>query len=149
MDKRLAVDEFDDWENKKIYRVTYGRAGEEFFENEDAAKDYIEMFESGILELKMTLSKYNPMESHRLLTAAEKAEIDKMNADSHYGISYETLEELILEHHSARLHSQYREMARIEYRLTDINYHIVCQLLATGKYDEALQRVKEEHEADE
>lgn len=29
-------------------------------------------------------------------------------------------------------------MSMIEYRLTDINFHSECGLLANGKYDEAL-----------
>lgn len=83
------------------------------------------------------------------MTKEDAAAIDKLNADSGWGISRQELEELCDQHKAAftacletkgpgEATEFIRIMEKIEYRLTDCNFHTECKLLRAGKYAEAL-----------
>lgn len=72
------------------------------------------------------------------MTVRDAERMDNLNRKNHYGLSREELNKLIKQHKKARSQNDKRKMSMIEYRLTDINFHSECGLIAKGKYDEAL-----------
>ena len=79
-----------------------------------------------------------------MLTEKDKDRISKLNAKNSWGLNKSQLLSLINKHQSAREKNDILAMARIEYRLTDINFHSYCSLLENGCYNEAKQKIKEE-----
>lgn len=71
------------------------------------------------------------------LSSADKQRILALNAKNGYGLSRHQVLCLIAFHKRARAAGNIRQMSRIEYRLTDINFHQECSLLHQGKYEEA------------
>ena len=71
------------------------------------------------------------------LSQEETRELDKLNADSHWSFDYDQLMELVAQHRAARERNDEHTMERIEYRLTDCNFHTLCKLLMDAKYEEA------------
>lgn len=71
------------------------------------------------------------------LSQEETRELDKLNADNHWSFDYDQLMELVAQHKEARERNDEHTMERIEYRLTDCNFHTLCELLMDAKYEEA------------
>lgn len=69
--------------------------------------------------------------------------IHKLNSKNGYGLSMTQLRRLNYEHKKARERGDVRTMERIEHRLTDINFHTECSLMAKGQYSEVTKRAKE------
>lgn len=69
-----------------------------------------------------------------MLPTKEKDRLHKLNASHGYGMSYNVFSRLVREHEAGDAH----EREKIEYRLTDINFHYECGLLKNGRYEEAL-----------
>lgn len=76
-------------------------------------------------------------ETYPGLTNADADRICALNARNGWGLSQNMMERLIREHKKARKHGDVRTMSKIEFRLTDINFHTECGLLKAGKYAEA------------
>lgn len=62
--------------------------------------------------------------------------VKKLNTINNYCLTDDQLSVLIADHHRARIAGDAYEMCLIEYRLTDINFHSECAMLAKGEYDE-------------
>lgn len=80
---------------------------------------------------------------YEAMTFADAKAMNTLNAKNGYGISYHALRRLCYEHKKARERNDIRTMERIEYRLTDINFHSDCCRLARGEYEEELKAIKE------
>lgn len=72
----------------------------------------------------------------KAMTEADALAMEKINRANRYGISDEELSDLFDQHQEARRTGDVRTMEKIEYRLTDINFHSECGLLRAGRYDE-------------
>ena len=70
------------------------------------------------------------------MTWADVRAIDALNRKNGYGISYRELKGLCTRHQRARESGDVRTMEKIEYRLTDINFHHECGMMARGEYAE-------------
>ena len=79
-----------------------------------------------------------------ILTDAEFNSIYAKNAANGYGISREELLKLGKQHEKARSNFDIKTMAKIECRLTDINFHSECGMLSRGEYARFDKRVNEE-----
>ena len=70
-----------------------------------------------------------------MLTAQEEARImAKLRKDS-YGITLGQMKRYFKQHQHAREIGDKKTMEKIEYHLTDINFHYECGLLISGQYD--------------
>ena len=74
-----------------------------------------------------------------LLTEEASEMISKLNKKNRYGITQRGLRDLFNEHKTALT-----RVAEIEYRLTEINYHTFCGLLADLEYEKAEKWIEEE-----
>lgn len=83
------------------------------------------------------------MSCSNILTAEEMIAIDKLNETNRWGMDRDELESIINEHKKARVNGDTKTMAKIEYRLTDINFHSECELLESGKYGEAMKSLED------
>ena len=70
------------------------------------------------------------------MTVGDANRINNLNRRNGYGLTRKELSRIIQQHKKARAAGDYRTMSVVEYRLTDINYHIECSLLSAGKYEE-------------
>lgn len=77
------------------------------------------------------------------LSKFDKDQQRKLNIKYNYGINKNIMRSLIYRHKKARQIDDSLIMAKIEYRLTDINFHHECGLLSQGKYEQLLEEVKE------
>lgn len=64
-------------------------------------------------------------------------------AKNGYGLDCSQMMKLINDHQKAKEVGNDYKCALIEYRLTDINFHLQVALLRIGKYDELRQEVKQ------
>lgn len=71
------------------------------------------------------------------MTVGDANRINNLNRRNDYSLTTKGLRRIIQQHKKARASGDFRTMSMIEYRLTDINYHIECGLLSAGKYEEA------------
>lgn len=78
-----------------------------------------------------------------ILTTVERNAQNRINSKNGYGISKSQLIALIKKHEKARNEFDIKTLAKIEYRLTDINFHAECSMLHNGYYDDAMQAVLE------
>ncbi|MBQ9348750.1 MAG: hypothetical protein IJT94_15675 [Oscillibacter sp.] len=76
------------------------------------------------------------------LTDREIDRIYRVNRQNGYGISAKQLKELSRQHRKARAEGNTHKMELIEYRLTAINFHHECGLLAHGRYAELAEELK-------
>lgn len=76
------------------------------------------------------------------LSDADRDRIGRLNARNGYGLNASQLRRLCSEHKAARKAGDVHTMEKIEYRLTDINFHHECSLLAYGHYDQAMDELK-------
>ena len=74
------------------------------------------------------------------MTVTDANRIHMLNWRNDYGLTPKELNRLIKQHKLARVVGDSRTMSMIEYRLTDINFHMECSLLIAGKYEEAEKR---------
>ena len=88
-------------------------------------------------ELKAYLN--NEINEYDILTHSERRQLNNKNAANSYGISKDELLRLCKKHQRARENFDVKTMAKIEYRLTDINFHYECGLLFAGRYEEAFK----------
>ena len=85
----------------------------------------------------MNIALYNE-EFYPGMTVKDAERMANLNRKNRYTLSREELNMLIKQHKKARSQNDRRKMSMIEYRLSGINFHSECALLAKGKYDEAL-----------
>ena len=71
----------------------------------------------------------------KAMTFEDARKMDALNRKNGYGISYAELKRLGTLHEKARKAGNIRTMEKIEYRLTDINFHSECAMLNAGDYD--------------
>lgn len=69
------------------------------------------------------------------MTVGDANRINNLNRRNGYGLTRKELSRIIQKHKKARAAGDFRTMSTIEYRLTDVNYHIECGLLSAGKYE--------------
>lgn len=74
-----------------------------------------------------------------LLKDKDTDRMKRLNRKNGYGLTAKQMARLIDEHEKGEDYLK----ALIEYRLTDINFHTECVLLAMGKYAEARALLKE------
>mgnify|MGYP007043619560 FL=1 len=86
---------------------------------------------------------YYNEEYYPKMTVEDAEQMNKLNSKYGYGISYHTLICLVHMHKKARKNNDLRTMSKIEYRLTDINFHYEVGLLSNGEYDTLLKEIKE------
>lgn len=71
----------------------------------------------------------------KAMTFDDARHMNALNAKNGYGISSSQLKRLLIAHRKARLSDDFRTMEKIEYRLTDINFHHESALLFRGEYE--------------
>lgn len=76
------------------------------------------------------------------LKEEDKDRMRNLNHKNHFGLSNKQLERLVKEHRKARESGDEYTCLLIEYRLCDINYHTVVDLLHSGEYKKVLELVK-------
>lgn len=72
----------------------------------------------------------------KAMTEHDAHMIDVLNRKNSWGITYRELKGLCTRHQNARKNNDIRTMEKIEYRLTDINFHWECGMMHQGKYAE-------------
>ncbi|MBQ2996221.1 MAG: hypothetical protein IJE22_03170 [Oscillibacter sp.] len=77
-----------------------------------------------------------------MLTEREQDRIRALNRKNRYGITLAEVKLLFERHQAARKRGDSHEMEKIEYRLTDINFHYECGLLSSGQYDKITEVIK-------
>ena len=80
--------------------------------------------------------------AYSTITRATMNRIGAVNRRNGYGITTSALTRLIKAHRRARKKGDIYRMERIEYRLTDINFHHEVSLLVMGEYDKLLAEQK-------
>lgn len=70
-----------------------------------------------------------------MITSEEMDHIKSINRRYEYCLSESMMKSLSKRHKKAREQGDTHEMELIEWRLTDINFHTECGLLASGQYD--------------
>lgn len=88
-------------------------------------------------------TKYYNEKYYPKMTIEDVNKMRKLNKKYEYGISYHALLCLVHMHKKARKNNDLRTMSKIEYRLTDINFHYEVGLLSQGEYDILLKEIKE------
>lgn len=83
------------------------------------------------------------IDEYDILSCAERNAQNKLNVKNHYGISKSLLISLIRKHKKARDEFDIKTLAKIEYRLTDINFHSERDMLHNGNYEEVMQLVSQ------
>ena len=76
------------------------------------------------------------------LTEKEMDRIHRVNRRNGYGLSVRQMKEQSRQHQKARMSGDVHKMQLIEYRLTQINFHHECGLMARGKYTELAGELK-------
>ncbi len=72
-----------------------------------------------------------------MLNTETRDRMRDLNSKNGYGITKQQLSTLISQHKTARKKNDNTTMEKIEYRLTDINFHSECSNLSRGLYNEA------------
>ena len=80
------------------------------------------------------------------MTNGDVKRADELNKKNHYSISYKEIIRLAKRHCTARKKGDVRTMSKIEYRLTDINFHSECSMMASGDYEELIKKCEGEGE---
>ena len=100
----------------------------------------------------MTKEQYNSDNKFDYLSQEDKRDIEKINAKNKWGFEHRTEPTYLVNLHHASsedtngkrpdyIENGYDLMAKIEYRLTDMNYHKLCRMLEDGLYDETHEEV--------
>lgn len=94
---------------------------------------------------KRTLDAFinGDINEYDILSDSERDAQNRLNIKNHYGISKSMLISLIKKHKKARDEFDIKTLAKIEYRLTDINFHSECAMLHNGNYTDAMQLVSQ------
>ena len=69
------------------------------------------------------------------MTEEDAKRIEKLNARNGWGITCDELRAAGKKHFSARTSGDLRTMEKIEYRLTDLNFHREVKRLIAGDYE--------------
>ena len=77
------------------------------------------------------------------LTTEDVRNIYNLNQRNHYGISYIALIRLTKQHERARNVLDERTKSKIEFRLTDLNFHHECAMLCDGEYQQLLDELRQ------
>lgn len=75
------------------------------------------------------------------MTVDDASRMQEVNALNGWGITTQGLQELVNQHREAREAGDARTMSMIVFRLEDINFHTIAELLDDGKYDEAVNEI--------
>lgn len=86
------------------------------------------------METQMEMFFNGSISEYDVLTAKERNAQNALNAKNGYGINAKMLLRLAQNHKKARAANDVKTVAKIEYRLTDINFHHECSLLHRGEY---------------
>lgn len=127
---------------RKTFLVGFNNGDETEFDADDYAElmECLVVFfaENGIKNPRINYINMSEYEEEKadevVLTDADRARISRLNARNGYEITASILKRLCQKHRLARRSGCALEMARIEYRLTDINFHHECSLLHYGEY---------------
>ena len=82
--------------------------------------------------------------AYSTITRSTMNRIGAVNRRNGYTIKTSALIQLIKQHRRARKKGDIYRMERIEYRLTDINFHYEVSMLVNGSYDKLLAEQKGE-----
>ena len=77
----------------------------------------------------------------RRMSAAQQASELEVGNEA-YGITLEQMKQYFKKHQHAREIGDKKTMEKIEYHLTDINFHYECGLLISGQYDKLPEVIK-------
>lgn len=77
-----------------------------------------------------------------MLTEQEKVRIQAIIRKRQYGITLSQMKQFFKKHQHAREIGDKKTMEKIEYYLTDINFHYECGLLISGQYDKLSEVIK-------
>ncbi len=77
-----------------------------------------------------------------MLTAQEKVRIQAIIRKRQYSITRSQMKQFFKKHQHAREIGDKKTMEKIEYHLTDINFHYECGLLVSGQYDKLPEVIK-------
>ena len=77
-----------------------------------------------------------------MLTEQEKAQIRTKIRKEQYCITLNQMKQYFKDHQHAREIDDKKTMEKIEYYLTDINFHYECGLLISGQYDKLPEVIK-------
>ena len=77
-----------------------------------------------------------------MLTEQEKVRIQAIIRKRQYGITLSQMKQFFKKHQHAREIGDKTTMEKIEYYLTDINFHYECGLLISGQYDKLSEVIK-------
>ena len=72
---------------------------------------------------------------YKALTYADVTDANRLNRNNDWGFSIKQLKRLGTMHRKAREAGDVRAMEKIEYRLTDCNFHSECSMLEQGDYE--------------
>ena len=78
------------------------------------------------------------------MTWKDARTIRARNAKNGYGITYAEMKRLAKAHEKARKSGDVRTMEKIEYRLTDINFHHECARMHHAEYIELAKEFEED-----
>lgn len=94
---------------------------------------------------KRTLDAFinGDINEYDILSDSERDAQNRLNIKNHYGISKSMLISLIKKHKKARDEFDIKTLAKIEYRLSDINFHSERTMLHNGNYTDAMQLVSQ------
>ena len=76
------------------------------------------------------------------VTEQEKVRIQAIIRKRQYGITLSQMKQFFKKHQHAREIGDKKTMEKIEYYLTDINFHYECGLLISGQYDKLSEVIK-------
>ena len=79
---------------------------------------------------------------YKAMTEEDAKRIDKLNARNGWGITCDELRAAGKKHFAARTSGDLRTMEKIEYRLTDINFHHEVTLLNAGDYESYFDEIE-------
>lgn len=75
------------------------------------------------------------------MTVDDASRMQEVNALNGWDITTQELQELVNQHREAREAGDARTMSMIVFRLEDIDFHTIAELLDDGKYDEAVNEI--------
>lgn len=77
-----------------------------------------------------------------MLTEQGEVRIQAITRKEQYGITLSQMKKFFKKHQHAREIGDKKTMEKIEYYLTDINFHYECGLLISGQYDKLPEVIK-------
>lgn len=80
------------------------------------------------------------------MTYCDAKRTHRLNAKNLWGFSLDTLARITREHKKARAAGDVRTMERIEYRLTDANFHHEAHILFRGEYEILMEEIRQDRQ---